>query len=130
VDQDFRFTKAKIDVARYDYEEAEHKGEKSAAAKKKKLDDLEALWNQYRLDREKVEAEQAAAKAAIAAIEGKETAGQKALAELYADKTRLDARLKAIAPGFVSSVRNLPILDMANPSLKVNQIITRTSRTT
>ncbi len=42
VDQDFRFTKAKIDVARYDYEEALHKGEKSAVAKKKRLDDLEA----------------------------------------------------------------------------------------
>ncbi len=30
VDQDYRFTKAKIDVARYEYEEAEHKGARSA----------------------------------------------------------------------------------------------------
>src|SRR5687767_1899007 len=29
-DQDFRFTKAKIDVAKYEYEEAAHKGSKSA----------------------------------------------------------------------------------------------------
>ncbi len=33
VDQDYRFTKAKIDVARYEYEEADHKGARSADKK-------------------------------------------------------------------------------------------------
>jgi hypothetical protein len=38
VDQDYRFTKAEIDVARYDYEEAAHHGAASAAKKKAKLE--------------------------------------------------------------------------------------------
>ena len=88
--------------------------EESAAARKKKLDELEAQWNQYRLDREKVEADQAVAKASITAIEGTEQTAQKALEELYIERTRLDSRLAAIEPGLVSTVRNLPILDMAS----------------
>ena len=35
VDQEYRFTKAEIDVARYDYEEAAHHGAGSAAARKR-----------------------------------------------------------------------------------------------
>jgi mono/diheme cytochrome c family protein len=123
VDQDFRFTKARIDVARYEYEEAAHEGEKSASARKKHLDELEVLWQQFRLDREKVEADQAATNAKLAELEGKARTAEKEQQELYAEKTRLDARIAAIQPGFVSLARNLPIIDMANPSLKVNQII-------
>jgi hypothetical protein len=44
--------------------------------------------------------------------------------ELFTEKTRLQDKLRKIQPGFTSMVRNLPILDLANPSLKVNQIIT------
>jgi mono/diheme cytochrome c family protein len=124
VDQDFRFTKAKIDVARYDYEEAAHKGETGAAAKKKRLDGLEAQWRQFRLDREKVEADQAAVDAKVAELDGKLRDAEKAREELYAERTRLDGRLKVIDQGWIAEVRNLPIIDMANPSIKVNQIIT------
>ena len=124
VDQDFRFTKAKIDVARYEYEEAAHEGASNAGRKKEYLDELEAAWRQFRLDREKVEADQAAANTRLAAIEGSATSGQKALAELHTEKIRLDGRLKAIDQGWVATVRNLPIVDMLNPSLKVNQVIT------
>ena len=124
VDQDFRFTKAKIDVARFEYEEAAHKGEKSALGKQKHLDELEAKWSELRLDKEKVEADQAAANATLAEVDGKVRSAEKAREELYKEKTRLDARLKVIEPGFVSFARNLPIIDMSNPSLKVNQIIT------
>jgi len=124
VDQDFRFTKAKIDVARYDYEEAAHKGETSAPSRKKRLDDLEAQWRQFRLDREKVEADQAAVNAKVAELDGKLHDAEKARDEVYAERTRLDGRLKAIDQGWIAEVRNLPIIDMANPSIKVNQIIT------
>src|SRR4029453_1427487 len=41
VDQDYRFTKAEIDVAKYDYEEEAHHGAKGAGKKKEKLDALE-----------------------------------------------------------------------------------------
>ena len=43
--------------------------------------------------------------------------------ELYGDYNRLQDRINKIQPGFVSYVRNMPVLDLANPSLKVNQIM-------
>ena len=45
VDQDFRFTKARIDVARFAYEDAAHGGRGSADGKKKTLDDLKRRWS-------------------------------------------------------------------------------------
>jgi hypothetical protein len=123
VDQDFRFTKAKIDVARYDYEEALHKGEKSAEAKKKRLDDLEASWRQFRLDKEKVEADQAAANAKLATIAGTATSAQN-----RPSFGREDVLTCGSAIDWAGSyVRNSPIIDMRTPG-EVNQIITTEPR--
>ena len=44
VDQDYRFTKANIDVARYEYEEAAETKAGSADRKKKHLDDLDNAY--------------------------------------------------------------------------------------
>jgi cytochrome c2 len=123
VDQDYRFTKAEIDVARYDYEEAAHHGATSADKKKAKLDGLEKKWQDLRLKLEDVERRRDEAKARVAALEKTKLDAEKTQKELYAEKTRLEEKLKSIQPGFVSFVRNLPILDLANPSLKINQIM-------
>src|SRR5467141_889099 len=61
VDQEYRFTKAEIDVARWDYEEAAHHGAKSAAARKRKLDDLENRWQKLKVEIEDINARKAAA---------------------------------------------------------------------
>jgi cytochrome c2 len=121
-DQNYRFTKARIDVARYDSEEAAHQKHSDAAAKLKKLRDLEDQWRDYRLALEKVTAEEDAAKAKVADLEKTRLDAQKAETELFAEKTRLEDKLRKLQAAAL--VRNLPILDLANPSLKVNQIIT------
>jgi cytochrome c2 len=123
VDQDFRFTKAKIDVARFAYEDAAHAGRGSAAGKKKTLDDLERQWSELRTRLEDVNARRAAAAARIADLQKAKLDAEKAQKDLFAEKTRLEDRLKAVQGGFVTFVRNLPVLDMLNPSLKVNQIM-------
>jgi cytochrome c2 len=123
VDQDFRFTKAKIDVAKYDYEEAAHKDPKGAADEKKDLDKLEKDWADYRVKLEDVEARKAAVQARLNALQKNRLESEKIQKELFADKTRLEDKLEKIEPGFVSFVRNMPILDLANPSLKVQQIL-------
>jgi mono/diheme cytochrome c family protein len=122
-DQDFRFTKAKIDVARYDYEEAAHKGESNAARKKADVEELEKLWAELRLKREEALAHQAAASDKLKSLEKTRLDAEARQKELLGEKDRLQDRLQKIQPGFVSFVRNLPILDLANPSLKVNQIM-------
>ena len=123
VDQDFRFTKAEIDVARFWAEEAVHKGQSNAPARQKKLADLEQRWNELRTQLEDVIARRAEARQKLADLQKDKLEAEKAQKELFKEKTRLEDRLAAIEPGFVSFVRNMPVLDMANPSLKVNQIM-------
>jgi len=123
VDQDYRFTKAEIDVARYEFEEAARHGAGSAGKKKSRLDELEKRWQDLRLELEDVERRRGEAKAQVAALEKTKLEAEKTQKELFAEKTRLEDKLKAIQPGVISFLRNLPILDLANPSLKVNQIM-------
>ena len=123
VDQDFRFTKAKIDVAKYDYDEALHKDPKSADDEQKELRDLETRWADFRVKLEDVNARKAAVQERLKALQKTRIEAETLQKELFADKTRLEDKLKKIEPGFVSFVRNMPILDLANPSLKVQQIL-------
>ncbi len=124
VDQNFRFTKARIDVVRFQYEEALHKKSSAADGLLKSLRKMEDQWRAYRLDLEKVIAERDAAQARLNELEATRLAAQKEQQELFTQKDRLEEKLRKIQPGFVSFARNLPILDLANPSLKVNQVIT------
>jgi mono/diheme cytochrome c family protein len=123
VDQDYRFTKANIDVKRYDYEEAAHNGYASAARHKKHLDELEKQWGELRKELEEVKAREDEANARLAELEKTYLEAEKAQKEAFADYTRLGDKLNKIQEGFVFQVRNLPVLDMANPSLKIQQIM-------
>lgn len=121
-DQDFRFTKARIDVYKYELEEALHKG-KPGTAERKTLADAEAKLRANRQVLEEVTATRDGAKAQLAEKRKTLAEAERIQKELYLGKTRLDEKLKKIQPGFVSVVRNLPILDLANPSEKVQQIM-------
>jgi cytochrome c2 len=123
IDQDYRFTKAEIDVARYEFEEARRHESSSRGGKEKHLDDLEKRWDKLRLDLEDVNARRDAKDKEIAQLEATRLAAEKKHKEAFAEYDRLEDRLDKIRPGFVTTVRNLPVLDLANPSLKVNQIM-------
>lgn len=123
VDQNWRFTKARIDVARYEYDEAVHEGKRNADRKKQDLERLDSQWNEWRLKKEDVEARRGAEQAKLASLEKSRLSAEALHKQLYFDRDRLQKRLAAIEPGLVSFVRNLPVLDMANPSLKVQQIM-------
>ena len=116
VDQDYRFTKAKIDVARYEYEEADHNGARSAAKKKAHLAELEKQWGELKLKLEDVVARRDAVRARRDELEKTSLEADKTVKEVYAEKIRLDEKLKNIRPGFVSFARNMPVIDMLNPS--------------
>jgi mono/diheme cytochrome c family protein len=122
-DQEYRFTKAKLDVARYELDEAVHSGDKRADARREVVRKLERRWEEHRLVVEGILTRSDAKKARLAELRTIELAAEKARTALLAEKTRLEELLRRIEPGFVSFVRNLPILDLANPSLKVNQIM-------
>jgi hypothetical protein len=122
-DQDFRFTKAKIDVERYEYDEAVHKKSSRAERELKDLTDLEQKLDRYRLEREEIEARQAEQKAKLAALGKTGIEAEAKRKALLFEKTRLEDRLKQLDRGVVWFVRNLPIVEQFNPSLKINQIL-------
>ena len=123
IDQDYRFTKADIDVARYDYEEAAQHKARSADKKKKDLDDKVRRWEDLRQKLEDVKARRADLQAKLGELEKTRLTAEAEKKELLAEQTRLNERLAKLESGFVSFVRNMPVLDLANPSLRVNQIM-------
>jgi cytochrome c2 len=122
-DQDYRFTKAKLDVARYELDEAVHARDARANARREVVRRLEQQWEKHRLEVEAIQARSDAKKARLSELRSTELAAEKARTELVAEKSRLEELLRRIEPGLVSFVRNLPIVDLANPSLKINQIM-------
>lgn len=122
-DQDFRFTKASIDVDRYEFDEAVHKKKPSAAALRRRLDEKETLWNGYRRRREEIEAQRDAARARLNGLLKTQLDAEQKQKELLGEKDRLEDKLRKLRRGLVWFARNLPLLDLANPSLRVNQIM-------
>jgi cytochrome c2 len=127
IDQNYRFTKALIDVKRYEYEEAHLTKSPVEGKKKAELDKLDKEWADLRLKLDDVKAREDAAKAKIAELERTKLDAENKQKEVLGDWTRLKDKLAKLQTtgfnGFVTTVRNLPVLDMANPSLKVNQIM-------
>jgi cytochrome c2 len=123
VDQNFRFTKADIDVARYNYEEAaEHKA-RSSDQRKKHLDGLVHRWEDLRKQLEDVKARKADLQAKLGELEKTRLTAEGEKKELLAEQTRLNDRLDKMGGAFVTFTRNMPVLDMFNPSLRVGQIM-------
>jgi cytochrome c2 len=123
VDQDFRFTKAEIDVARYEYEDAANKGKGDQDEKLARLRKLEERWAKLREDLDEINARREATDKQISQLEATRLQAEEVRKELFAEYDRLEIRLQSLKPGFVYWARNLPVLDLANPSLKVNQIM-------
>jgi len=121
-DQNFRFTKARIDVARYAYDEAVNSGHDSTS-EKAALDALLAQWEQERRTLEDVVGRQTAAQAKLDGLRADQLTAQKGLEDLLAERDRLQTRLQEIQQGTVWFLRNLPVLDMLNPSLKIQQLM-------
>lgn len=123
VDQNYRFTKARIDVAKYEYEEALQKKAGEAEARGRHLADLEKEWEDWRLKLEDVNERLAAAQKKRADLEKTKLEAENVQKELFAEHTRLEERLRKIKPGITAFLRNLPVLDMFNPSKKINQVM-------
>ena len=122
-DQAFKFEKAEYEAQRYEYEEAVAEHPDDAPGEKKKLDEIFSNMDKY-----SAELDQANAKKAE--LDGHVEKFTKRIAELEKERSRLATKLdrlirkeENISPNFANIVRNLPMLDFMNPSIKIQQVV-------
>ena len=124
-DQDFRFKKAEMDTARYNYETRRETSPKAASTETARKEYLH-LQTAYAGS---TVAEQAAkkawdeAKAELASLEKTRKDAEDALVKLDADYDRFHKKLGTLRQDDAFYfVRNAPIADMLAPSLKIQQV--------
>ena len=123
-DQNYKFEKAKFDVVKYEFEEAEHKGHTAKAKEKKaELDGLTERIKGFRIVREAVEALQAEQEKIIGEISGKKGSFEQQKRSLMKNVDNLNRRLSSIEPSFPNIFRNMPMVDFIDPSIKVRQVV-------
>ena len=133
IDQNYRFTKAELDAAKYRHEDAvnHHKSDaEMIAATLKALQSLQAQWVELKLALEVSNLKVQEQTDLLAAERSDLTAKEKEQRRLAQEKTVLENRLKKIdrhnmsIPGLVADlVRDLPMIDMASPNYKIQQVV-------
>ena len=122
-DQRFKFQKAQYEAKRYDYEEAKADHPKDApkleTELKKDFDDLQA--RSAALD--VVNAKKAEIDARVDQYTKKIDELEKERSKLATKYDRLDRKASGIEPSFANTIRNLPMLDFLNPSIKIQQVV-------
>lgn len=130
--QNSQFAKAKFDALRYKYESAEHKGASDAPKLKKELQELAGKIEHLRVQIEADDAKLKVKNDELATIQKAVKDLEKKKAGFTKKKDILENKLKRIDMGAMSSVnqfadmvRDLPVIDLANPNYKVRQIVVK-----
>jgi cytochrome c2 len=123
-DQNYRFEKAVVDTARYELEVAEDSGQPSRIRDaQKKFDDLAADLRKKQMKLQATTAELDAGKAERDRLTTRAADAEKKKKTLLTNFDLAAKKLTTLRQDPVFKARNAPILDMVNPSLKVQQVI-------
>jgi cytochrome c2 len=124
-DQEFRFKKAEMDTARYEYETAQKAAPRSSATARtrREYERLKDLYDESRLREQARKRDWDEAKAGVGRLEKMRRDAVEALAKLDEEYDRYQAKLKTLRQDDAFYfVRNAPIADMLAPSLKIQQV--------
>jgi hypothetical protein len=129
VNQRYRFKKAELDAGRYSYEEAvSHNEEKEAAAKH--FQKLQADYDKLGLATEDSNQRLKQKTDLLAECNQQLKNIEQQERNLAQQKSILERKLKKVDPGSMSftnqiadMIRDLPIIDLANPNYKIEQIV-------
>jgi cytochrome c2 len=124
-DLDFRFQKAEMDTARYQFETVQKADAKSSTARKKQkqYEEFVAAYAQSTLREQATRKAWDAAKAEVLRLEKTRRDAEEALSKLDEDYDRYQTKLKTLRQDDAFYfVRNAPIADMLAPSLKIQQV--------
>ncbi len=121
-DQAYKFTKAAFDAALYEYEDALARKPSAAPSTKKELDGLRKDLEERTVRLAQLKQQEAAAKVEIDLINVRrqdiETTIEKRTAELRLTRQKFSS----LRQDTLFNLRNSPILDMVNPSLRIQQV--------
>ena len=121
-DQQTKFTKASLDAQRYRYENALATAPRSASKQKRGLDELERELEARRLHLARLQRAETEAKAAQERLLARREEIQTSFEKLTVDYKNSLKRLASLREDTIFKLRNSPILDMVNPSLRVQQV--------
>jgi mono/diheme cytochrome c family protein len=121
-DQEYKFTKASFDAERYLYEDALANKPKSAAGAKKSVDKLTKELDERTLRLAELKREQGQVEAEIGQINARRKEIETTLERRTADYRLARQKFVSLQQDTLFKLRNSPILDMINPSLRVQQV--------
>src|SRR5450759_363166 len=123
-DQTYRFAKAELDTRRFELEDAEAAGKSSAIeSRRKAFEGKKAELDADQLDLQDVIARRDAAKAEVERLTAAESDSEKKIKTLLSAYDLAEAKRKTLRQDSIFKARNAPILDMINPSIRVQQVI-------
>src|SRR5262249_2518873 len=118
-DQNAKFLKASFDAARYKYEDDLANRPQSAPKSKRDLDRLEKSLNEANLKLARLKKDQADTDAEIKRITARRDDVRVSIEKLSADYKLARQKTESLRQDTIFTLRNSPILDMVNPSLRV-----------
>src|SRR5215472_7931049 len=121
-DQNAKFLKASFDAARYKYEDDLANRPQSAPKSKRDLDRLEKSLNEANLKLAQLKKDQADTDGEVKRITARRDEVQVSIEKLSADYKLARQKVESLQQGTIFELRNSPILDMVNPSLRVQQV--------
>ncbi|MBV9497344.1 MAG: c-type cytochrome [Acidobacteria bacterium] len=122
-DQDFRFTKARLDAARYEVEAAITQHRPDQAARAREFHELDALTTQLQLKLQDVTRKRDAALAQVNVWLGKIKEVEDRKKELTASIDLLSKQLATVSATKENIILNLPMLDFIAPTFKIDQVV-------
>lgn len=127
--QIFQFAKADLDVAKYDFEQAEH-GHGDLASTKKEYEKLSQLTSSSKLEAEIVTSKIEIANNELKFIRQSLKTANDAISAIVRDKNLLERKLTKIDPEAMSFsnklaniIRDVPVLDFIDPYYEVKQVV-------
>jgi mono/diheme cytochrome c family protein len=121
-DQDAKFLKASFDAARYKYEDDLANRPKKAPSSRREVADLEKKLEAANLKLAKLKRDESETQAEIKRITARRDETQIAIDKLSADYKLARQKVASLKQDTLFQLRNSPILDMVNPSLRVQQV--------
>ena len=121
-DQSYKFSKAAFDAALYKYEDALANRPKAAASARKDLDAVRADLNKWTVRLAELKRDDAAARTEVDLIETRRRDIETTIERRTADFRLIRQKYTGLKQDTLFKLRNSPILDMINPSLRIQQV--------